>query len=139
MVAEGEAGQLEHALADAQPAAVEGQLVEAGAPVAQDMAHDPGQFFEHVVPRRQDGGRVAFTMRGTPRGRRRTAAQPPQPPSLESTKAAKKPAAVIRPAASWVCSNASGIMVSANIARMAPAATAVVAATHSGDTSRNKA
>src|SRR5690242_19412820 len=46
--------------------------------------------------------------------------------------ATRKPATVIRPAKSWACSKASGIMGSASIARMAPAATAVVAAITSG-------
>ncbi|MBZ4373845.1 DUSAM domain-containing protein [Corallococcus sp. AS-1-6] len=53
-------------------------------------------------------------------------------PSLLSTNAARKPATVMRPVRSWAPSVASGIIVSASMARMAPAATAVVPATTSG-------
>src|ERR1051326_6015388 len=48
--------------------------------------------------------------------------------SFVNTKAAKNPSTVINPAKSWAASNASGIIVSASMARIAPAATAVVAA-----------
>lgn len=47
-------------------------------------------------------------------------------------KAQRKPAAVISPAYSRAVSYASGIMVSACMARIAPAATAVAAAINSG-------
>ena len=43
--------------------------------------------------------------------------------------------AVISPVQAWVFSNASGIMVSAIIVRIAPAATAVMTAMASGDAS----
>ena len=43
-------------------------------------------------------------------------------------KAARNPTAVIRPVQAWVRSNASGIMVSASMARIAPAAMAVMTA-----------
>lgn len=56
-----------------------------------------------------------------------------QLPILLSMKAVRKPATVISPARVWATSNASGIMVSTSIARMAPAAMAVVAATTSGE------
>ena len=56
-----------------------------------------------------------------------------QPPVLLSENAARNPTTVIRPAKSWASSKASGIIVSASMARIAPAATAVVAATRSGD------
>src|SRR5690242_20500692 len=54
-------------------------------------------------------------------------------PSLVRINAVKKPATVIRPVKLWACSNASGIIVSANMARIAPAATAVVAAMTSAE------
>ncbi|MDB5824065.1 MAG: hypothetical protein JWR21_2769 [Herminiimonas sp.] len=59
------------------------------------------------------------------------------PPSLLSMNATRNPATVINPAKSCASSNASGIIVSTSIARIAPAATAVVAATISGEKSRN--
>ena len=49
------------------------------------------------------------------------------PPSMESAYAHKNPAQVMIPAQSCVPSNASGIIVSASIARIPPAAKAVVA------------
>lgn len=61
------------------------------------------------------------------------------PASLLSRNAHKKPHTVIKPAKSWASSNASGIIVSANIARIAPAATAVVPAITSGEKLRNTA
>ncbi len=48
--------------------------------------------------------------------------------SLLKTKAARNPKTTISPAKSWACSKASGIMVSVIIAKIAPAAIAVVAA-----------
>jgi len=60
-------------------------------------------------------------------------------PSLLSTKDVRKPATVIKPAQLCATSNASGIMVSASIARIAPAATAVVAATTSEEKPWNTA
>jgi hypothetical protein len=59
--------------------------------------------------------------------------------SLLRANATRKPSTVRRPANSCATSNASGIIVSANIARMAPAAVAVVAATTSGEKTRNTA
>ena len=53
--------------------------------------------------------------------------------SLLRTKAARKPATVISPAKSCAIAKASGIMVSANIARIPPAATAMVPATTSDE------
>ena len=50
------------------------------------------------------------------------------PAYFDRKNAARKPATVISPAKSWAYSNASGIIVSDSIARIAPAATAVVAA-----------
>ncbi|GAX42772.1 hypothetical protein NIES4075_37760 [Tolypothrix sp. NIES-4075] len=55
------------------------------------------------------------------------------PPSLLRTNAAKKPTTVINPAKLCAFSNASGIIVSTIIAKMAPAAIAVVAAMISAD------
>lgn len=60
-----------------------------------------------------------------------------QPPSFDSTKAAKNPVTVINPAYSCTVSNASGSMVSEIIARIAPAATACVAATTAGEAPPN--
>jgi hypothetical protein len=48
------------------------------------------------------------------------------PPNMDSANAQINPAQVISPAQSCVPSNASGIMVSASIESMAPAASAVV-------------
>jgi hypothetical protein len=62
-----------------------------------------------------------------------------QPPSFVSMKATRKPITVIRPAQFRASSNASGIIVSASIASMAPAASAVIAAMKSGDEFRNAA
>lgn len=59
-----------------------------------------------------------------------------EPPSLLSAKAARKPRTAISPAKSCACSKASGIIVSTSIARIAPAAVAVVAATASGEAPR---
>ena len=56
------------------------------------------------------------------------------PPGLTASgrrliaKAVRKPTVVIRPVQAWVFSNASGIMVSAIMVRIAPAATAVITA-----------
>ncbi|CAA9891681.1 hypothetical protein METHB2_480015 [Candidatus Methylobacter favarea] len=50
--------------------------------------------------------------------------------NLLKAKAARKPKTVIRPAKSWTVSKASGFIVSVNIARIAPAATAGVAAAY---------
>jgi hypothetical protein len=59
-----------------------------------------------------------------------------QPPSLVRTKAQRKPTTVTSPERSCAVSNASGIMVSASMARIAPAATAVVPAITSGENER---
>src|SRR4051794_31715804 len=60
-------------------------------------------------------------------------------PSLDSTNAVRNPATVISPAKLWADANASGIIVSTNIVRIAPAATAVVAAITFGEKCRNTA
>lgn len=52
---------------------------------------------------------------------------------LLSAKAAMKPKTVMKPAKSCAASNASGIIVSASIARIAPAAIAVAAAAMEGE------
>jgi hypothetical protein len=57
--------------------------------------------------------------------------------SLLNTNAARKPRTVISPVISWPCSTASGIMVSASMAKIAPAATATVAAMTKGEKPRN--
>ncbi len=54
-------------------------------------------------------------------------------PILVSAKAARNPRTVINPAKSRASSNASGIIVSVSIAKIAPAATAVVPAIISGE------
>ncbi|MDQ1041631.1 hypothetical protein QFZ75_008133 [Streptomyces sp. V3I8] len=51
----------------------------------------------------------------------------------ERAKETRKPLTVISPMARWASSNASGIIVSATIARIAPAATAVTAAITAGE------
>ena len=86
--------------------------------------------------RRAAGSRlIGFTPRrraGTWAGRARVADAPGpglvHPPMTDSAKAHRKPAAPMRPEWSWVPSNASGIIVSISIARIPPAASAVVAA-----------
>jgi hypothetical protein len=62
-----------------------------------------------------------------------------QPPSFVSIKAVRKPKTVIRPAQLRASSKASGIIVSASMASIAPAATAVIAAMKSPDAPRNPA
>lgn len=51
----------------------------------------------------------------------------------ERAKETRKPLTVISPMARWASSNASGIIVSAIMARIAPAATAVTAAITAGE------
>lgn len=55
-------------------------------------------------------------------------------PARWTASAVRKPTAVIRPVRAWARSNASGIMVSASMARIAPAATAVMTAMRAGET-----
>ncbi len=57
-----------------------------------------------------------------------------QDSACEMANAARKPTTVITPIHMWASSNASGIMVSAIIASIAPAASAVIAAIASPET-----
>ena len=64
---------------------------------------------------------------------------PTHPAHLLSAKATRNPRTVIKPAKLWATSNASGIIVSTSMARIAPAATAVVAATTAAENRPNTA
>ena len=73
---------------------------------------------------------------GAPVGRARRGHRAAQP-SRSTANAVRNPIVVISPVRMWVSENASGTIVSAIIARIAPAAIAVITAIRNGDASSN--
>jgi hypothetical protein len=108
------------ALDDLTPNPLKVKLTESPAPAPADTAPrapDP-LAAPSSSPSRSDASRTRRTKR--------------YPSSFDRAKAARKPATAIRPAKSWVPSNASGTIVSTIIARIAPAAIAWTDAIQAG-------